>query len=156
MTLRSLQHRSGMTLIDVAIILAVGCLFIFLLLPPLANGDRRPRRSRCMANLKQMALGAVLWISDRESDLPWHVPRTRAGTLEFSASPEVFRHFAALSNEFSNPRILACPADKQRSPVTNFVQLANINVSYFVNLNASSNSAVSPLFGDRNIAGGTS
>ncbi len=157
MTVTPSRHRVGISLIDVLVVMGVACLLVFLFLPSLTkdNRHRRPREFQCFSNLKQMALGAVLWISDRESDLPWRVPASRTGTLEFAESSDVFRHFAIMSNELNNPKILVCPTDKRRAPSADFSQLANANLSYFVNVNAASNSPVSPLFGDRNITGGS-
>ena len=148
------SRRAGLTLIEALVVVLVVCLLVFLFMPSLANRNRRSRKTQCLSNLKQVTLSALVWTSDRNSDFPWRVPGARAGTLESAETPQVFRHFAILSNELVTPQILICPTEKRRSASKDFLQLANANLSYFVNVNAASNGPVNPLFGDRNITGG--
>ena len=112
---------------------------------------------RCVSNLKQAALAALVWAHDSEEGFPWQIPLTRTGTLELASSPEVFRHFAILSNELTSPRILICPADRERTGSSAFVSFSNQNLSYFVNFAAqlSTSSLEVALFGDRNVTGGS-
>jgi prepilin-type processing-associated H-X9-DG protein len=149
--------RTGLTFLEVLAVIAILGLVAFLLLPSLANGHRRPKRSMCMSNLKQTALGAILWAMDRDSKFPWEISIAQTGTLEFAESPQVFQHFAIMSNELNTPGILVCPADNKRAASGNFAQLSNQNLSWFLNLNATfqTNGPHAPLAGDRNISGGS-
>ena len=80
------------------------------------------------------------------------VSGTNGGTMEIIASGVVYPHFQVLSNELSTPRVLFCPNDVKRSYATNFdVDLADKNLSYFVNVDATRADATSLLSGDRNI-----
>jgi prepilin-type processing-associated H-X9-DG protein len=56
-----------------------------------------------------------------------------------------------LSNEFSTPKLLICPADKEREEATNFATLRRQNVSYFLAPNAREVFPQSFLAGDRNL-----
>ena len=72
--------------------------------------------------------------------------------MERVAQGMVFPHFAVMSNELGTPKIVSCPADKQRMFASNFVSIADTNISYFICLTASK--GVSPetwLVGDRNV-----
>jgi prepilin-type processing-associated H-X9-DG protein len=78
----------------------------------------------------------------------------QGGTLEFVAGGNAFRHFQAMSNELSTPKVLVCPADKRKA-ATNFVALRNEHLSYFVGLDATTNDFQMLLSGDRNITNTT-
>ena len=75
------------------------------------------------------------------------------GTLEFVPGGNAFRHFQTMSNELSTPMILNCPADR-RDFATNFVDLGNQNISYFVGVDATATNRQAWLCGDRNITNG--
>jgi len=58
-----------------------------------------------------------------------------------------------MSNELKTPKILYCPADKGRTAATNFqTGFNNENVSYFVSLEANTNTSHALLSGDANFA----
>jgi hypothetical protein len=60
-----------------------------------------------------------------------------------------------MSNELYTPKILVCPADKQRVAAVRFTpQLNNGNLSYFVGIDAEETEPNRFLAGDRNILGG--
>ena len=65
------------------------------------------------------------------------VPVGKGGSFEFRDTPDVFRHFLAASNELNQPKILACPEDKERTRAVDWTRFSNSNVSYFINLDAS-------------------
>ena len=77
-----------------------------------------------------------------------------SGTLELTNSPQVFLHFAAMSNELNTPKVLRCPDDKARSRIQSFASLGNSHVSYFAGFDASETDPQSIFSGDRNITGG--
>ncbi|MBC8094641.1 MAG: type II secretion system protein, partial [Akkermansiaceae bacterium] len=82
--------------------------------------------------------------------------RTNGGTMEFTGL-RMSRHFQILSNELSAPKLLRCPADKDRNAATNFTtDLTLDRLSYFVGLDASTTNPELLLAGDRNITNGTS
>jgi hypothetical protein len=88
---------------------------------------------------------------------PMHVAGTNGGTMDFITGPNVFRHFQVMSNELSTPFILICPAeyDRNRFVATNFAQLSNSNISYFVGMDANETNPQLILAGDRNLTNGT-
>ncbi|HET7625680.1 MAG TPA: hypothetical protein VFM25_10495 [Verrucomicrobiae bacterium] len=50
------------------------------------------------------------------------------------------------------PTLLICPTDKTRNPATDYRKLADQNLSYFLNLDSSTNGgATTILSGDRNL-----
>ena len=74
--------------------------------------------------------------------------------MELRASPEVFRHFLAMSNELEHPNILVCPSDHGRLRAATFdTGFSNGNLSYFVGLDSGELRPESILSGDRNLVG---
>ena len=77
---------------------------------------------------------------------------TNGGTRELVSSGLVFPHFLVVSNELSTPIILLCPNDKSRTYATSFKgNLADTNLSYFINLDSVPADGSSLLCGDRNL-----
>ena len=77
-----------------------------------------------------------MWIENSDSNAPpWLIPAPE-GTAKFIASGETRRHFQIASNEFGSPKILVCPADKERRPAANWRNFSNTNLSYFANMTA--------------------
>jgi hypothetical protein len=158
MTTRLAKTNPGLTLTEVLALVAVLAVVGFLLLPSLGSPKcHRPKASACLSNLKQTSLGAWLFANDHDGKFPWEMPLSRHGTRELSGSPEVFRHFISMTNELNTPKILICPTDRQRKALEIFSGFSNSNLSYFLNLaaEASTNEAVIPMFGDRNVTGGS-
>jgi hypothetical protein len=149
------SRRCGFSLIEVLAVV-VTVLLLLAVLPAILGRSRKPRHGiTCVTNLKQVALASRMWSNDHGDRFPWQVSTNEGGTMEFVASPEVFRHFEAMSNEMVTPRILICPRDPERLRATRFApSLANSNLSYFVGLDANETRPQSILTGDRNIMGG--
>lgn len=154
------QPMSGLTRWEATALAICGVallgLMVLLILPGFARTNRHNHspQIRCANNLKQVVLGSLIWANDNEDQFPF--ASTKAGSsLAWVNSPEVFRHFQVMSNELVTPKILNCRADKQRWMATNFAELSNTNLSYFVGLDAREDAPNSILSGDRNITGGT-
>ena len=150
----SLLGPRAFTLIE-ALVLVAMLAIVFSLIPcATPSAKARARRVSCINNLKQVGLAFNLYANDHGQQFPWTLPLTSTGTLEFADSPQVFKHFAAITNELITPKVLACPSDTQRIKATNFTRLSNTNLSYFIALDADESKPQRLLSGDRNITGG--
>jgi hypothetical protein len=150
------QRRRGLSLLEVVFVMVtlvlVGGLFLPKILRPKA---RACPRITCGSNLKQIGLAYRLFSNDHNDLFPFAVLKRDGGTLEFTNSPQVSRHFEVMSNELVWPRVLVCPQDRGRTGATNFeTALMNANVSYFAGLDADEAKPDLLLSGDRNITGG--
>jgi hypothetical protein len=149
------RPSTAFTLIEVLVIIVTVLLLagVFYLWKPRMTS----KRVACVNNLKQVGLAVRLWSFDSSNAFLWTRRTNRGGTFEYVSSPEVFRHFQALSNELGNPKILVCPSDHVRLRVNQFVPpISNTNVSYFLGFDAEETKVRTILSGDRNITGGTS
>jgi prepilin-type processing-associated H-X9-DG protein len=137
------------------IIIAVIAILAAMLLPALASAKRKAQRINCVNNLKQDGLAFRLWEGDNGDKYPMAVSTNKGGTMEYAEGGNAFRHFQVMSNELNTPKILICPAD-DRTPAANFMRLNNINVSYFVGLDATEVRPQMLMTGDRNVTNGLS
>jgi type II secretory pathway pseudopilin PulG len=149
------RQRQGWTLIELLVLIAILAV-VFSLVPCAPRGARtRAQRVACLNNLKQIAFASLIYAEEHGGKLPFEISTNRSGTREWTNSPEVFRHFLVLSNELlQSPKVLACPADRQRSRTTDFASLGNDKVSYFLSLDGATNRPRVLLAGDRNVSGG--
>lgn len=117
----------------------------------LFTGSRRPLVLRCLANLKQVGAGFIMWSEEHEGRFPWQVTTNNGGALEPSNTGDVASSFRALSNYFPPQSALVCPYDKTRRTGSNYASLSGQNISYFLNFDAVTNHGGSILSGDRHL-----
>ena len=151
---RSHGHRAGLTLVEGTVVLAILAIAGALYLSTLSRGYTRSSRIGCVNNLKQVVLGFRMWTNDHADEFPFFSAASDS-SRPFANTPQVFRHFQVISNELVTSKILRCHTDKTRTTATDFVQLQNTNLSYFVGLDAREDDPQQILSGDRNITGGT-
>lgn len=139
----------GLTLIEVLVVLAVLFILAAMILPQLAGSHKSPLIS-CLNNLKQIDLAFQIYTTDNGGIFPIKVPVTNGGTMEFIYSGHTFPHFQKISAILYTPKILACPLDNKRHTATNFEALNDLNISYFLNAEVTTNNpSHSILAGDR-------
>jgi competence protein ComGC len=141
------------TLIELIVIIAFSVLLLCMIVPAIARQKARSHRINCANNLRQIGLAFKTFTLDVPL-YPMQLEVTNGGSRGSISTGEVFRHFQVMSNELSTPKILTCPADT-RLPSTNFLDLANANLSYFVGLDARDSMPAIFLTGDRNLTNGT-
>ena len=151
MKTQTTHEHNALTRVDVLVVIGAFMLLGLCLAPALARARAKAQRIGCVCNLKQIGLSFKLWAGDHSDNYPTPVAMTNGGTMELAASGSVFPHFQVLSNELNTPRVLLCPADKSRTPATNFVHLSNAHISYFIGLDAGESNPQMFLAGDSNL-----
>jgi prepilin-type processing-associated H-X9-DG protein len=144
------SSERGFTLVALLVIIAVVALLAAMLLPALFAARGKATRINCVNNLKQCGLAFRIWEGDNGDKYPMAVPAKNGGTMEFDSGADTFRHFQVMSNELSTPKILACPNDT-RTAAYDFKHFRNMNLSYFVDLDAQESNPQMLLAGDRNL-----
>ena len=146
----------GFTLIELLVMLVIIALLAGLFLPSVIKAKERAQRISCMGRLKSVALSFRVWAIAYTNAYPMAISTNFGGTLEHTATGEVWPHFQVMSNELSTPVVIFCPSDRNRTPLRNFgPDLSNTNISYFVGLDANDTMPQLFLAGDRNLVGGT-
>ena len=147
------NRQTGLTMIELLVVLACLGLLIGLLLPSLGGASQRTSVVRCISNLKQVALGEIIWAYDHRSEgLITNLPAGDAGFGRLLSFGGIASYYQALSNELVSPVILACPSDS-RTPAPDFRSLTTNHLSYFLNLETKSGIDTSTAInGDRHIS----
>jgi hypothetical protein len=146
------NRRSGLTIIEVLIVVTTLCLLAFLLLPHHRVSNRNPTAA-CQANLKQTTLAEIVWANDNDATntFPAHRSTNYGGFRELLLPNGLPYYYRSLSNELISPRILTCPSDT-RKPANDFESLTTNHLSYFLNMDVKSDAeATNVLHGDRQV-----
>jgi prepilin-type N-terminal cleavage/methylation domain-containing protein/prepilin-type processing-associated H-X9-DG protein len=168
------------TLIELIVVIAVVAILAASLLPAVAGARPRALRLICSNNLKQVGVAFRTWSMSHNGDMPMHVAYSQGGdsddvgfrvlaatqkTSAYAGSRGVSMMFLCMSNELSTAKVLYCPAESEssyRQLATTFSEVGgpgkvpytnDLNVSYFIGVDAQETYPRMLLSGDHNLGG---
>lgn len=138
---------AALTLIEVCVVLVVIIgILACIILPTLSKAGGGPRYD-CRNNLNQVATALRLWADDNNGHSPMDFSTNQNGVSNRFQLGNVVEYFRAMSNELSTPKILVCPSTG--APIaSNFTVLSNLNVTYFLGMDATESLPDLPVAGD--------
>jgi len=147
------MRSKAFTLIELALVIATLALLVLVVILGLAANKGKSLRLKCCDNLKQVGLSYRTWTMDSSDRYPQAVEVRYGGSKELLEAGQLSRHFTTMSNELSTPKVLVCPADREKEPAESFQWGFSItNISYFASQDAAEQYPQTILSGDRNLA----
>jgi prepilin-type N-terminal cleavage/methylation domain-containing protein len=137
------------TLVEVLVVAAIIVVLIVITIP-----TRRMSNSTtilCMSNQRQIVVGEMMWAADHHESIPWRAKSEEEVPMQFTTNRVVAPYYQLLSNYDLKLESLICPTDIARAAADSYADLADSNVSYFINLSAATNNGQTILHGDRHL-----
>lgn len=155
----SKRAHHAFSLVELLTVISIIALLMSLLAVAISSTKAKSRQTTCLNNLHQIGLGFTGFALNQEGKYPMDVPAHLGGSMEFNRSQLItntslstdYRHFAALSNEVPNVKVMTCPADRRRFPAESYWSFDQENSSYWVNTKAAPHATASLLAGDWNL-----
>jgi prepilin-type N-terminal cleavage/methylation domain-containing protein len=127
--LRSHGRSAGFTLIELLVVIAIIAILAAMLLPALSKAKERANRTVCKNNMRQMALGAILYAGDNGEKFPnakmAATPPYRANWLP-QATADYFRTSVGMSTNS-----MTCPNKNKDGKWIRVDGTGNMRVGYF-------------------------
>jgi len=95
--------RKGFTLIELLVVIAIIAILAAILFPVFARAREKARQASCQSNLKQMALGVLMYAQDYDEGLP-------VGVRTTESTPASLWWYDIVQPYVKNQQILACPS----------------------------------------------
>lgn len=120
----STARKPGFTLIELLVVIAIICLLAAILFPVFARARENARRTSCMSNLKQIALGNLMYVQDYDERFaraggPVDVPATPCWTAADVATYGLvpLSEAANVVTYTKSTQIFRCPSDTRTKDV---------------------------------------
>jgi len=99
--------RKGFTLIELLVVIAIIAILAAILFPVFAKAREKARQTSCLANVKQLILGAMQYAQDYDERLPTHGTKCGGAT----GNPLNLCQLYKLEPYLKNTQIYYCPSN---------------------------------------------
>lgn len=104
------MRRHGFTLIELLVVIAIIAILAAILFPVFARAREKARQSACTSNLKQLALGCLMYAQDYDERMPYRYYRWDPAV---AAGGNWCDHF--VQPYIKNAQIVYCPSTNAKS-----------------------------------------
>ena len=146
------QRNAAFAFIEFLVLVVSVAVLLLLFASATPRNKGTSLRVKCTGNLKQVALGYLLWAQDNQQGLPMESPTSAGGIREQALAGDLLSSVRIAADQFRTPSILICPGDKKRKPAETFANLTTASISYFLNVDAAFANQNQILTGDRSLA----
>ncbi len=121
--LRQPVTRTGFTLIEILVVIAIISLLAAILFPVFARARENARRASCQSNLKQVALGMLQYVQDYDETFPLTSVNGAANSFSPIWNPNVdgkpLGWADAMQTYFKSNQLLQCPSEPSAGQSSN-------------------------------------
>jgi prepilin-type N-terminal cleavage/methylation domain-containing protein/prepilin-type processing-associated H-X9-DG protein len=101
------DRRSGFTLIELLVVIAIIAILAAILFPVFARAREKARQSSCLSNMKQIALGHLMYAQDYDERIVFNMGYFNSDNLN---PPRSMWWYMRLQPYIKNEQILLCPS----------------------------------------------
>jgi prepilin-type N-terminal cleavage/methylation domain-containing protein/prepilin-type processing-associated H-X9-DG protein len=114
-------RRSGFTLIELLVVIAIIAILAAILFPVFAQAREKARGAACLSNTKQLTTGFVMYAQDYDETFPqWNwLQNYHSGTVAKNDATTLWHN--AIYPYVKNAQVFACPSDKRRQKIEDFI-----------------------------------
>jgi len=105
------MKRRGFTLIELLVVIAIIAILAAILFPVFARAREKARQSSCLNNVKQITLGALMYVQDYDERFPYY------GQGSYTVDPWVFWPHQ-FQPYIKNWQVYVCPSNPYRGSMT--------------------------------------
>lgn len=118
------QREIALTITELLVLLLSVGILAALLLPATTHNSRKAPRLYCTAQLKQIALGCLLWANENALRFPMEIPIAQGGTKEHTLAGNLLTNYSMVANQIGDARILLC-SSRQKAKTSDDLRRAN-------------------------------
>lgn len=107
----AVYSRTGFTLVELLIVVAIISILASMLLPGLARAMEAARRAQCASNLRQVGMALRMYADEANGLYPPVQEVGEPGCLDGTIPPLMFRGVVMYPEYLTDPEVLVCPSD---------------------------------------------
>jgi prepilin-type N-terminal cleavage/methylation domain-containing protein/prepilin-type processing-associated H-X9-DG protein len=108
------MRRRGFTLIELLVVIAIIAILAAILFPVFARAREKARQTSCLSNLKQLALGQLMYVQDYDEMFGFF------NTCWADTHPEDQPWWVVIVPYVKNGQVFVCPSEPSWGPFVNY------------------------------------